>query len=32
VTDGVDGVRFIEAAVASAAADGRWVALAEGAE
>ena len=28
VQDGVDGLRFIEAAVASAAADGRWVALA----
>lgn len=31
VADGVDGVRFIEAAVASAAADGRWVALNDGA-
>jgi predicted dehydrogenase len=27
VIDGVDGMRFIEAAVRSAAADGRWVAL-----
>lgn len=27
VADGVDGMRFIEAAVASAAADGRWIAL-----
>lgn len=27
IRDGVDGVRFIEAAVASAAADGRWTAL-----
>lgn len=27
VSDGVDGMRFIEAAVASAAADGRWTAL-----
>lgn len=27
IRDGVDGLRFIEAAVASAAADGRWVAL-----
>lgn len=31
IEDGVDGVRFIEAAVASAAADGRWTALNEGA-
>lgn len=31
VADGVDGVRFIEAAVASAAADGRWTALNGGA-
>ena len=31
IADGVDGMRFIEAAVASAAADGRWVALNEGA-
>ncbi len=27
IQDGVDGMRFIEAAVASAAADGRWIAL-----
>ena len=32
ISDGVDGVRFIEAAVASAAADGRWVALNDGAD
>ncbi|WP_423305200.1 Gfo/Idh/MocA family protein [Caulobacter sp. KR2-114] len=31
VRDGVDGMRFIQAALASAAADGRWVALNEGA-
>lgn len=31
IEDGVDGVRFIESAVASAAADGRWTALNEGA-
>jgi predicted dehydrogenase len=31
VDDGVDGLRFIEAALASAAADGRWTALNEGA-
>ncbi len=31
IADGVDGVRFIAAAVASAAADGRWVLLNEGA-
>lgn len=31
IADGVDGVRFIVAAVASAAADGRWTALNEGA-
>ena len=30
IADGVDGVRFIEAAVRSAAADGRWTALTEG--
>lgn len=29
VRDGVDGVRFIEAAVRSAASDGRWIALEE---
>ena len=29
VSDGVEGVRFIEAAVRSAAADGRWTALRE---
>ena len=32
ITDGVDGLRFIEAAVTSAAADGRWVALKGGAD
>jgi predicted dehydrogenase len=32
IKDGVDGLRFIEAAVASAAADGRWVALNGGAD
>ena len=31
VSAGVEGVRFIEAAVRSAAADGRWTALGEGA-
>ncbi|HSM95223.1 MAG TPA: Gfo/Idh/MocA family oxidoreductase [Rhizomicrobium sp.] len=30
IADGVDGVRFIEAAVRSAAADGRWTSLSEG--
>ncbi|WGM39163.1 Gfo/Idh/MocA family oxidoreductase [Caulobacter sp. NIBR1757] len=32
ISDGVDGLRFIEAAVASAAGDGRWIALNEGAK
>lgn len=31
IADGVDGVRFIDAAVRSAAADGRWIALGDGA-
>ncbi|MBS0411929.1 MAG: Gfo/Idh/MocA family oxidoreductase, partial [Proteobacteria bacterium] len=31
VNDGVDGMRFIQAALASAAADGRWTLLNEGA-
>jgi len=31
VDDGVDGMRFIQAALASAAEDGRWTALGEGA-
>ena len=31
VSAGVDGLRFIEAAVRSAADDGRWVALGDGA-
>jgi predicted dehydrogenase len=30
IADGVDGVRFIEAAVRSAAADGKWISLSEG--
>ncbi|MGN6514779.1 MAG: gfo/Idh/MocA family oxidoreductase, partial [Rhizomicrobium sp.] len=31
ISDGVDGVRFIEAAVRSAASDGQWVSLNDGA-